>query len=80
MNKYGSWRARPLGRVSTGKKVFVPNLFSFLGFSLCCPRVRLSGAVRTRHFVSLIPEPPRTAIRSVTHLVLARAPGILFFL
>jgi hypothetical protein len=27
--------------------------------------------IRTRHFVSLIPDPPRTAIRSVTHLVLA---------
>jgi hypothetical protein len=30
-------KGRPLGRLSTGKKVFVPNSF-LIGLSLCCPR------------------------------------------
>jgi hypothetical protein len=71
-------RGHPLGGVSTGKKVFVPNLFSLLGLSFCCWRVR-----SVRHYSNpsfrLINSGARTAIRSVTHLVLARAWGILFF-
>jgi hypothetical protein len=65
--------------VSTGKKVFVPNLFSFLGSVHCCLRVR-----SVRHYSNpsfrRIDSGARTAVRSVTHLVLARAAGILFFL
>jgi hypothetical protein len=39
-------RGHPLGRVSTGKKVAVPNLFfSSLGLSLCCLRLRFCPAL-----------------------------------
>jgi hypothetical protein len=76
-----SERGHPLGRVSTGKKNFVPNfLFSNqIRFAHCCP----SHPSCTRHsdlsFRRLIPDAPRRAIacaeaiRSVTHLVLALA-------
>jgi hypothetical protein len=50
-----------------------------LGLLFAAREFVMPGPIQTRHFVSLIPDPPRTAIRSVTHLVLARASGILFF-
>ena len=36
----GVIRGHPLGRVSAGKEFVVPNVFSFLGSSRCCCRVR----------------------------------------
>ena len=36
MPSYRIKTGRPLGHVSTGKKIIVPNLFSFLGLSFCC--------------------------------------------
>src|SRR5436309_3266041 len=70
-------RGRPLGRVSTGKKVFVPNFF-FIGLPFYCRKIHFAAHYPNLSFRRLIPDADRRAIacaetiRSVTHLVLAR--------
>src|SRR5204862_7122104 len=59
---------RPLGRVSTGKKVFVPKILNSLGPSHCCRVSVLPNGIRACHFVDSIPDrnPPHLAVgRSV---------------
>ena len=70
-------RGRPLGRVSTGKKAFVPNSF-FHQANSRCSKIRFARQYSNLSFRLLISDTYSMghccieAIRSVTHLVLAR--------
>ena len=55
--KLWNHRSRPLGQLSTGKKVFVPKFFILQVLRSGTGSTDFSGFIRARHFVLLIPDP-----------------------